>query len=116
MAARAAWADSRSDLREDVLSRRLADGHYRWVADLALDRDGEELLSHARGSADDAHLILTAKLGLDDRRCRDDSQALLREVLGQRAIVALSNDARPYALAAEPLLKRAAHGGRSTRH
>src|SRR6188474_527553 len=74
---------------KDVLARHLADGDHRGVLDLALYRDGVELLDNRLRAADDAHLIAAKDLGLDHRRRREHAQAVFAELLRDRAVVQL---------------------------
>src|SRR5438046_7411377 len=94
---------------KDVLAGRFADGDDGRVLDLALYRNGVEMLANGLRTAGDAHAIAAKDLAFDHRWRREHAKAVFAELLRQRAVIHLADEARPDVLGVEPVLERAPH-------
>ena len=81
------------------------------MLDAPLHRDRVVALDHPVRVADRAHAVLIAQLLGQKRRGREDAVAVLREDLGERAVLELRDQPRLDSVALEPLVERATQLG-----
>lgn len=99
------WCDAGSGLSAEKCACALGDGDHCGVAELPLDGDGVEALPDRVESPDKPDPVLSAHLGLDGRRHREQPRTGLSERVEESAVLERTYHAGPDSLLLESLFQ-----------